>query len=411
MPAPAIVLLALSAGLFYACAFPGGARSRDEPTFDDDVEFLRRHTDVVVLGDDRGGRIAVVPRYQGRVMTSTAGASEPGHGWINRDLIASGELRPRINVFGGEDRFWIGPEGGQFAIFFTAGDPFDLEHWQTPAAIDSEPYEVVDRSARAIAMRHTTDLVNFSGTRFRVRIDRTVRLLERADVAIALGGEPAPDLRVVAYESDNRITNAGDRAWEKETGLLSIWILGMFRPSPAMTVVVPFEEGSEDVLGPIVNDEYFGKVPPDRLVIGDGVLYFRGDGEYRAKIGVAPRRAKDVIGSYDSERGLLTVVRFTLPHGTMDYVNSMWEIQEDAYGGDVVNSYNDGPAEPGATPLGPFYELESSSPAVALGPGQSHSHVHRTLHLHGGYEALDRVSRRVLGVSLDQIEAAFTSGP
>jgi hypothetical protein len=25
---------------------------------------------------------------------------------------------PHINVFGGEDRFWLGPEGGQFSIFF-----------------------------------------------------------------------------------------------------------------------------------------------------------------------------------------------------------------------------------------------------------------------------------------------------
>ena len=31
-----------------------------------------------------------------------------------------------MNVFGGEDRFWLGPEGGQFALYFKAGDPFDL---------------------------------------------------------------------------------------------------------------------------------------------------------------------------------------------------------------------------------------------------------------------------------------------
>jgi hypothetical protein len=37
-----------------------------------------------------------------------------GFGWINRKLIASRKIQPHINVFGGEDRFWIGPEGGQF---------------------------------------------------------------------------------------------------------------------------------------------------------------------------------------------------------------------------------------------------------------------------------------------------------
>ena len=44
------------------------------PTFDDDVAFLRQHTVVVVLGEAPGARVAVVPAWQGRVMTSTARA-------------------------------------------------------------------------------------------------------------------------------------------------------------------------------------------------------------------------------------------------------------------------------------------------------------------------------------------------
>ncbi len=55
---------------------------------------------------------------------------------------------------------------------------------------------------------------------------------------------------------------------------------------------------------------------------------------------------------------VLTLVHLTVPEGATDYVNSMWEIQEKPFAGDVVNSYNDGPASPGAKPLGPFYELE-----------------------------------------------------
>ena len=33
-----------------------------------------------------------------------------------------------------------------------------------------------------------------------------------------------------------------------------------------------------------------GKVPADRLILTDGVLFFRGDGLYRSKIGIAPSR-------------------------------------------------------------------------------------------------------------------------
>ena len=102
------------------------------PSFEDDLYFLREHKEVIVLSDESGqAQVAVVPDFQGRVMTSTAqGLAGASFGWLNRDLIASAELRPHINAFGGEDRFWMGPEGGQFAIFFAAGDPFDLEHWQ-----------------------------------------------------------------------------------------------------------------------------------------------------------------------------------------------------------------------------------------------------------------------------------------
>ena len=108
-------------------------------TFGEDAAFLSRHTPLVVLSDRAGkSKVAVAPAWQGRVMTSTAdGDGGRGYGWINRDLISSGKLQEHINVFGGEDRFWLGPEGGQFSIFFAHGAPFDLEHWFTPAAIDT----------------------------------------------------------------------------------------------------------------------------------------------------------------------------------------------------------------------------------------------------------------------------------
>ena len=214
---------------------------------------------------------------------------------------------------------------------------------------------------------------------------------------------------MVAYASDNNITNIGTDAWTKETGLLSIWILGMFNPSPATTIVVPFKTGPEAELGPAVNDAYFGKVPADRLVVRgtEGVLFFSGDGKYRSKIGISPARVKPFAGSYDAANEVLTLVQLTVPEGATDYVNSMWEIQEKPFAGDVVNSYNDGPASPGAKPLGPFYELETSSPAAALGPGGTLTHVHTTMHFAGPKKALDEIARKALGVGLDEIEKAF----
>ena len=76
----------------------------------------------------------------------------------------------------------------------------------------------------------------------------------------------------------------------------------------------------------------------------------------------------------------------------------MWELQDEPFKGDVVNSYNDGLPSPGAAkPLGPFYELESSSPALALKPGESATHNHRTIHLQGDEAAICRIGKSLLG--------------
>ena len=85
----------------------------------------------------------------------------------------------------------------------------------------------------------------------------------------------------------------------------------------------------------------------------------------------------------------------------------MWELQKQPYAGDVVNSYNDGPPSPGAKPMGPFYELESSSPAAALSPGQSLTHVHRTIHFQGPAGALTKLAEATLGISVATIQSAL----
>ena len=378
-------------------------------SFGDDAAFLKSHTELIVLSDEKGeAKVAVSPAWQGRVMTSTAGADDgPSFGWINRELIASGKLLPHMNAFGGEDRFWMGPEGGQFSIFFAKGTKFEFNDWFTPAVFDTLPYKVVRQSKDQAVFANEFTLTNYSGTQFEVAVNRVVRLLGTKAAWQKLGVKPSADVSLVAYETDNKITNTGKQAWKKDTGLLSIWILGMFTPSPGATIVVPIKAGPESELGAKVTSDYFGAVPPDRLVVKDDVIYFSADGKYRSKIGMNPKRSKGVSGSYDADNKVLTIVQYTVPAGATDYVNSLWKLQDNPYGGDAANCYNDGPPTPGAKPMGPFFELESSSPAAALAPGKSLSHLHRTIHLSGPESALDGVARATLGVSLADIKAGL----
>jgi len=382
-----------------ACSRFGSPKPLKEMTFPQDVAFLEKHVEVITLGQGPGKpKVAIVPAYQGRVMTSTVGGSKsPSHGWINRELIEAGRNDPHINAYGGEDRFWLGPEGGQFSIFFKKGDPFDLEHWQTPALIDTRPYEVITKTDREVTFRHEAKIKNYSDTHFLIRIDRTVRLLDRSSIDELLDVKLPPSIDIVAYETENILTNIGDAAWTKHGGLLSIWILGMYKHSTDTTVLVPYVEGDEADLGPIVNADYFGEVPAERLRVKDGVIRFSADGKYRSKIGLSPKRAKSILGSYDATRQLLTIVQYNKPKGATNYVNSMWELQDEPFNGDVVNSYNDGPPSPGAKPLGPFYELESSSPALELKPDESSTHIHRTIHMQGDKAAIQRLGKALLG--------------
>jgi hypothetical protein len=398
------------------CVVLAGCRTAEGPAvpaasgqFEADVAFLRQHTEVVLLTDPTGdSRVAVAPGYQGRVMTSTTGGNDaPSFGWLGRDAIASRERQPHINVFGGEDRFWLGPEGGQYSLYFKQGDPFDLDHWQVPDAIDWGAWEVVNRSPAEVRLRKQATLTNYSGTRMQIGVDRTVRLLGASEVASHLGPAFGAGVRAVAFESSNTVTNAGREPWQPKSGLVSVWILGMFKPSPETTIAIPFAPGPEASFGAIVNDNYFGKVPGDRLVIKEPVILFRGDGQYRSKIGLSPSRALPVAGSFDAAARVLTLVQYTRPAEATNYVNSMWEIQREPYKGDVINSYNDGPPAPGKPPLGPFYELETSSPALSLSPGQQYTHVHRTFHLVGSESDLDGIARAWLKAGTAELAGAF----
>ncbi|MDX9973118.1 MAG: hypothetical protein RBU21_09020 [FCB group bacterium] len=392
--------------LYLAAALTLGAQPA-APTFGDDADFLAQHTDAFVL--QRGdSQLAVVPAYQARVMTSTWGGRDGfSNGWLNRDLIASGKTQPHINVYGGEDRFWLGPEGGQFAIFFKPGDDYNVDDWQTPAPIDTEHYDLVSKTEAAAEFQKEFDLTNKSGATFRVQVRRKVELLDRADAAKFLDTAIPETVQAVAYQTRNEVTNAGDAPWKRETGLLAIWILGMYKPSPQTTIVIPVNPGPESELGPLVTDSYFGEVPGDRLKTTGTAVFFKGDGNMRGKLGVNPKRSKAVVGSYDAANQVLTVVTYNAPEGDPGYVNNLWKDQEDPYNGDAIMVYNDGPMSPGKPPLGPFYELETSSPALALAPKAAYTHDHRTVHLHGPEPELDTLAQKIFGVDLKTINSAL----
>jgi hypothetical protein len=369
-------------------------------SFAQERDFLRKHGQVIVLEAPNGGRVAVSPTYQGRVMTSAVAEGAASLGWVHRAFIEAAKVGTPFDNYGGEDRFWLGPEGGQFGLYFPPGAPFDLDHWQTPPAFQQGAWPVAAQDATSVLFLLPMILKNYAGTEFVLAVERRIVLLD-ADAVKQIIGMPIPaGVQWIAFETQNSITNQGKAAWTPAKGLLSIWILGQYAPSSDARALLPFDPQGT---GPIVNDAYFGKVPGDRLRVNAdaGFLSYQCDGKYRSKIGLSPERARSVVGAYSAQSRLLTVVQYDKPAGRLPYVNSMWEHQAEPYAGDVVNSYNDGPPAPGKPSLGGFYELETSSPGARLAPRASLRHNHRTLHFVGEPAALASIAKAALGVPLE----------
>lgn len=374
-------------------------------TFAYDLAFLKKHhTDLVLLKDPSGGaQVIILPAYQGRVMTSTAdGENGISFGWINYDLITEGKFSEQFTALGGEERFWLGPEGGQFSLYFKKGADFTFNNWVVPRPIDSEPFNLISATETEAKFEKDMHLENYSGTMFDLKVSRNISLLDKNSLNELLGLELSSDIRSVGFQSENILTNIGTETWNERKGLLSVWVLSMLKSNEQTNVVIPYKKGDSLSLGKIVTDDYFGKLDSDRLKIKDGYLLFKADAKQRSKIGVSPKRALPIAGSYDAENNVLTISQFTLPEGVTSYVNSTWKIQDDPFVGDAVNAYTDGPIE--GKQMGKFYEIESSSPALSLAPGAKATHIHRTIHLSGSTEKLNEIALKVFGLSLNQLK-------
>src|SRR6187399_2250010 len=124
----------------------------DPGTFGYDLNFLRGHDSVIVLQSDQGkAQVVVSAKYQAKVFTSTAdGNKGQSFGWIHYKAF-SGPEDAHMNGYGGENRIWLGPEGGKYSLFFPKGAAMEFANWKTPAAFDTEPWKVTRQNDTAVA--------------------------------------------------------------------------------------------------------------------------------------------------------------------------------------------------------------------------------------------------------------------
>lgn len=373
----------------------------EEGSFGYDLTFLEDKDENLVILRAGQSRVVVSAKYQAKVFTSSsAGNKGRSYGWINYEAF-EGDENEHMNAYGGENRFWLGPEGSKFSLFFEPETEMVYDNWRTPAPVDTESWEIEHKDTTQVKMTKTMSLQNYVGTQLNMKVEREISVLTKEEIENSLKIQ-VENLESVGFTTNNSITNTGDNTWNKETGAPCIWILDMFTPSDETVIVIPYKD---DVDGRVATTDYFGEIPEDRINYKDGELFFKADGKSRGKLGIAPERAKTVAGSYDAKNKLLTITTFEVDNKAI-YLNQEWTPEKDPLKGDAVNAYNDGPLEDGSQ-MGPFYEIESVSPAAFLAPSEKLDHNHNVFHFTGNEEDLNKISQKVLGLSLQRISDAF----
>jgi hypothetical protein len=325
-------------------------------------------------------------------------------GWVNYKAF-DGPPSTQMNAYGGENRFWLGPEGGKFSLFFKQGDEMIFRNWRTPAAFDTEAWTVISKKRSEVVLQKVMSIVNYKGTKLSIMVDRKIRMLTRAQIASKLSISLNDSVKAVGYETENKITNTGAFSWTEETGMPCIWMLDMFNPSPNTVILVPFQKTDVNDFDKVASTNYFGEIPADRLKHNDHLLYFKADGKYRSKLGIKPEKIIPFAGSYDSEGKVLTIVKFDTD-SKGKFLNQEWNTSKPSFSGDAMNAYNDGPVE-GGKQMGPFYEIESVSPAAFLNPNSSLTHKHAVFHFTGTEKELSVITEKIFGVSIAEIKKQF----
>jgi hypothetical protein len=362
-----LIYILLSASCHHGDGHPPGIdqdSSFRKGEFGYDLQFLQKQDSGLVVLRNGDAQVIVSPKYQAKVFTSTAlGGHGFSFGWINYKVFGN-KPDPHMNAYGGENRLWLGPEGGKYSLFFKPDSPMVFANWKTPPPIDTEGWNLRRKDSGTVSMFKEMSLINYAGTQLLLRVDRRIRILDRGEILKRTGAARYDSLHAVGYETENVLTNTGELEWTATTGIPCIWLLDMFKPSPATVVILPFRPAPGKDFKKIATTGYFGEIPAERLKHNDSLLFFKADGKSRGKLGIVPKQARNVAGSYDAENKVLTIILFDVD-GESSYLNQEWNITKPVFSGDAVNAYNDGPLTDG-TQMGPFYEIESVSPAAIL---------------------------------------------
>ncbi|MBD0404535.1 DUF6786 family protein [Flammeovirga sp. EKP202] len=366
-----------------------------EATFGSDVQFLKKYIDDLIILGEGSHLVAISPKYQGRVFTSTtSGYSGRSIGYFDKKLIASPVGLKKLSKIGGESRMWFGPEVGDFSIFFPPNVERSGENMQISLDLDTLTFNTDKTTFYQSISSNLMVIDNAFGTRFNVKTERKIVFNKKYFIEKKLDIQIPEKVSFVSFSATTTLENLDNHQWKKETGLLPIWEIGCMHPSNNQWAIVPSKSIDLDTV-----TNYFSP-QKDRVFLKSGVAFYKTDAKYLNKMGMPKEDIKPIMGSYSPEFNLLNIVTYSFSNDSL-YVSSDWESSKN-YKGDVMNIFN-GEVNPELDRNYPFFEFESFSAAKELKPNEKLRHVQSIYHFEGGKDDLDLICKKVLGVELSQL--------
>ncbi len=404
------LFIATSAMLLGACGIIEESSLKNSElrlhSFGQDLTFFSKYGVETFLLGEGSSYIAVSPKWQARVLSSTYGGEEsPSLGWFDRSLLVETKRDLHMSQVGGEDRFWIGPEGGDSSVFFPDGTVQNEENWRIPPAFASESWKLVAKTRTQAKFEKEAEVQNSKGNKLKIKAEREISVLNRADVSTVLGIDIPEAVNMVAFQSLNKLTNIGTANWTPDYGMLNISVQSCFNANKNVRVFIPYRAGETSKLGEIVRDNYFesGYSEGGKLVLTPEYISFNADGKTMSGIGVSPLRSEGIALSYDASNKILTVILYIKPSGKRGYLPNSWRRSAMQFGGDAISVYNNGPLARTSASAEKYYEMSTYSPALNLNKGQSQFHLQRTFHFHGSEYDLGLIAYKLAGISIGQL--------
>ena len=332
-------------------------------SYHDALNYLARKTPVIELYDQLGGRVAVCPDWNGKVLTSTNGGLDgDSFGFINVHAIDT----ECFEDFGGEDQWTFSPLIYSFAV------------------------ESIKENR--IVLQQIRQMADANGMPAELHVTRTISLLSRSQAGTLFGDAVADalkqsDVSDVGFYTENTVRS-------QEKAYVASRQRGMFNASPHTAVIVSMPPVSFTPEPFAVGIDYLGGAPHGRVRYLAQTLLIRTDGQKRCQVTMPFAAAPPVFGAIELRSGTLTLWTFDLPEGSSEE-------------NDVIRIYNPGLSqglshggEPG---LAAYYEVNCFSAVRELQPEHPLTSSRYTVHINADNSTLDGIIQQTFGVSLTGI--------